>query len=228
MNVPGALDHMAVLRDPGHQMEPVSIVTHTFRLPFLCAVVCFLSIGNAGARRRPAKPRQPQPRHKRQRRPLHRPRHRLFRRGRSRLPPPMKIGLSAARRSPARRCRRPARWFSSHRSKGRTASRRSPSAVRWRRDRIHIAIQVPISVWLPTGVKLVSGENDEGILATFKWCARRPALVSPTSPRTSSANGATPAKAAEVPSRGHSNQRDVALPVSWKGFRAHVDALAKE
>ena len=35
---------------------------------------------------------------------------------------------------------------------------------------VRVAIQVPTSVWLPTGVRLQTSDKDEGILAAFKYC----------------------------------------------------------
>ena len=35
---------------------------------------------------------------------------------------------------------------------------------------VRVAIQVPTSVWLPTGVRLQTSDKDEGILAVFKYC----------------------------------------------------------
>jgi invasion protein IalB len=92
---------------------------------------------------------------------------------------------------------------------------------------IHVAIQVPTSVWLPTGVRFQSSDKDEGILASFKYCVPAACfgLIDIKDDvirkwRAASEPGKLVFKDA--------NQRDVALPVSFKGFVAAYEALLKE
>jgi invasion protein IalB len=94
---------------------------------------------------------------------------------------------------------------------------------------ISVVIQVPISVWLPTGVKLVTHDKDEGTLATFKWCVPAACFG------TAEVKDDTIRKwRAVAPGEGpkllfkDTSQRDVALPVSFKGFGIAYDALMKE
>jgi invasion protein IalB len=92
---------------------------------------------------------------------------------------------------------------------------------------IRVAIQVPTSVWLPTGVRLQTSDKDEGILATFKYCVATACfgLIDVKDDvirkwRAASEPGKLVFKDA--------NQRDIALPVSFKGFVTAYDALLKE
>ena len=87
--------------------------------------------------------------------------------------------------------------------------------------------QVPINVWLPSGVKLVYDEKEPGITATFKRCVPNACLsdvdlkddmIKKLRARTE--NGRIEFKDAA--------QRDVAIPVSFKGFGQALDAMAKE
>jgi invasion protein IalB len=92
---------------------------------------------------------------------------------------------------------------------------------------IKLVIQVPIAVWLPTGVRLTAGAKDPGVAATFKRCMPTACFADTDIKddvirrfRSSNEPGRLLFKDA--------NQKDVALPVSFKGFSAAYDALAKE
>jgi invasion protein IalB len=90
-----------------------------------------------------------------------------------------------------------------------------------------VVIQVPIDVWLPAGVRLLAGEKDAGVLATFKRCAPNACFADVDIRddvvrrlRTSTETGKLQFK--DV------NQKDVSLPVSFKGFGPAFDALPKD
>lgn len=92
---------------------------------------------------------------------------------------------------------------------------------------IPMVIQVPISVWLPTGVRLTAGGKDEGLQVAFKVCVPNACIANlevkddiVRKLRTATEQGKLSFKDA--------NQRDVALPVSFKGFNAAYEALSKE
>ena len=90
-----------------------------------------------------------------------------------------------------------------------------------------IAIQVPISMWLPTGVRLSAGGKDEGIVAQFMWCVPTAcfAVVETKDDIIKKFRSATEAGKLQFKD---ANQRDIALPVSFKGFGTAYDALMKE
>jgi invasion protein IalB len=88
-------------------------------------------------------------------------------------------------------------------------------------------VQVPINVWLPANVQLTTGDKDPGLPATYKRCV--PAYCFADADikddvirklRSVTESGKLQFKDA--------NQKDVALPVSFKGFGTAFDALAKE
>jgi invasion protein IalB len=92
---------------------------------------------------------------------------------------------------------------------------------------LKMVVQVPITVWLPAGVQVTAGGKDTGVPATYKRCF--PAYCFADTEirddvirrfRTATENGKLLFKDA--------NQKDVALPVSFKGFGTAFDALARE
>ncbi len=94
-------------------------------------------------------------------------------------------------------------------------------------DPLKAVFQVPINVWLPSGVKLVYDEKEPGIAAAFKRCVPAACLSDIDLKddmikklRARSENGRIEFK--------DSAQPDVAIPVSFKGFGAALDAMPKE
>jgi invasion protein IalB len=94
-------------------------------------------------------------------------------------------------------------------------------------DPLKLVIQVPINVWLPTGVKLLADDKDPGILTNYKRCLPAACFAdveikddTVKKLRSLTENGKLQFKDA--------NQQDVALPVSFKGFGQAFDAMAKE
>jgi invasion protein IalB len=92
---------------------------------------------------------------------------------------------------------------------------------------IKMVIQVPIGIWLPTGIKLVAGAGDPGVVARFKRCIPQSCFADAEIKddtirrlRAGSNGGKLEFK--------DGNQKDVSLPVSFKGFGAAYDALLKE
>lgn len=90
-----------------------------------------------------------------------------------------------------------------------------------------IVFQVPINVWLPAGVTLVLDDKDPGISATFKRCVGNGCFAdidlnddAVRKLRARTANGKLLFKDAA--------QRDVTIPVSFKGFGSAFDAMAKD
>jgi invasion protein IalB len=90
-----------------------------------------------------------------------------------------------------------------------------------------IVFQVPINVWLPAGVTMVLEDKDPGISATFKRCVGNGCFAdidlnddTVRKLRARTANGKLLFKDA--------GQRDVTIPVSFKGFGPAFDAMAKD
>jgi len=95
------------------------------------------------------------------------------------------------------------------------------------KDPVRMVFQLPVNVWIPAGVSFVFDAKAQPVPAGFKWCA--PAgcfadidlnndLVKRL--RSQTAQGRFAFKDA--------GQRDVAIPVSFKGFGQALDALLKE
>jgi len=91
---------------------------------------------------------------------------------------------------------------------------------------IKITFRVPISVWLASGVTLTADDGHGLIAANFSRCIPAGCIAETdidetviTEMRALKKNGALRFKDA--------NQRDVAVPVSFKGFGDAYDALSK-
>jgi invasion protein IalB len=89
-----------------------------------------------------------------------------------------------------------------------------------------MAIFVPPNVWLQSGVGFVAGDKDAPVTATFKWCTSSRCLAEADlredtiqALRSLSEPGRLEFKEA--------SQRDVSMPVSFKGFGQALDEIAK-
>jgi invasion protein IalB len=92
---------------------------------------------------------------------------------------------------------------------------------------LKVVFQVPINVWLPNGVKLAYADKEAPLAVGFQRCVPTGCFAETDLKddlvkrlRTLTENGKLEFKDAA--------QRDVALPVSFKGFGAAFDAMAKE
>ena len=92
---------------------------------------------------------------------------------------------------------------------------------------LRIVFQVPINVWLPAGVTLVMDDKEPGVSASFKRCIGNACFADTDlnddaikKLRTRTQNGKLLFKDAA--------QRDVTVPVSFKGFADAFDVMAKE
>ena len=88
-------------------------------------------------------------------------------------------------------------------------------------------IQVPINVWLPAGVKATFDEKEPPFVLEFKRCAPTGCLAdldisdeTMTKLRALTANGKLQFK--------DGTQKDITVPISFKGFGQAFDALSKE
>jgi len=92
---------------------------------------------------------------------------------------------------------------------------------------LKVLLQVPINVWLPTGVRLVYAEKEAPLNAIFKRCLPAACLADTDIKddivkklRGLTENGKLEFKDAA--------QRDVAIPVSFKGFVQAFDNMSRE
>ena len=92
---------------------------------------------------------------------------------------------------------------------------------------IKLVIQVPISVWLPTGAKLVPDSRDVGVSATFKRCIPTACFADVDIKEDTIRKFKAATDSGKLQFQD-ANQKDVALPVSFKGFGTAYDALSKE
>lgn len=92
---------------------------------------------------------------------------------------------------------------------------------------LKLVIQVPIGVWLPTGVRLSSGAKDPPIAASFKRCIPA-ACFADVEVRDDAIKRFRAATETGTLQFKDGNQKDVSLPVSFRGFSAAFDALSKE
>jgi invasion protein IalB len=93
---------------------------------------------------------------------------------------------------------------------------------------LKVVFQVPINVWLPTGVTLISDDKEPtGLAATYKRCLPAACLADTElkDDLVKKLRARTDPGRLEFKDGG---QRNVAIPVSFKGFGQALDAMAKE
>jgi invasion protein IalB len=91
---------------------------------------------------------------------------------------------------------------------------------------LKMVIQVPIGIWLPTGIKLSAGAKDS-IAATFKRCIPASCFADADLKDDSIKRLRAVSESGKLEFKDGA-QKDVSLPVSFKGFGAAYDALMKE
>lgn len=95
------------------------------------------------------------------------------------------------------------------------------------KDPFRVVFQLPVNVWIPAGVRLVYDTKVAPIPAGFKWCAPAGCFAD----LDLNAELIKRMRALSVQGRFEfkdAGQRDVAIPVSFKGFGTAYDALLKE
>jgi invasion protein IalB len=92
---------------------------------------------------------------------------------------------------------------------------------------VKLVIQLPIGVWLPTGIKLMAGAKDAGLLTTFKRCLPQACFTDAEINADMIRKFRTTTEAGQIQFKD-GNQKDASLPVSFKGFGTAYDALQKE
>jgi invasion protein IalB len=95
------------------------------------------------------------------------------------------------------------------------------------KDPLKIVFQLPVNVWLPTGVSFVVDAKAQPIAATLKWCnpAGCFADVDLANDHVKRMRGATAQGRFTFKDAA---RRDINIPVSFKGFSAALDALGKQ
>jgi len=88
-------------------------------------------------------------------------------------------------------------------------------------------VQLPIGIWLPSGVKLVADAKDPGLVATFKRCLPQACFADVDLSNETLRRYRAGAEPGQIVFKD-GNQKDATLPVSFKGFGAAFEALAKE
>jgi invasion protein IalB len=92
---------------------------------------------------------------------------------------------------------------------------------------LKLVIQVAPNVSLDAGLKFTSDEKEPALPATFRWCTNTRCLAE----RDLSADAAAKLRKITEPGKleyKEANQRDVVIPVSFKGFAPAYDLLLKE
>jgi invasion protein IalB len=95
------------------------------------------------------------------------------------------------------------------------------------KDAMKIVFQLPVNVWIATGVSFLIEVKGQPVAATMRWCNPAGCFADADLSndhlkrmRAATAQGRFGFKDA--------TRRDVNIPVSFKGFSAALDALAKE
>jgi invasion protein IalB len=94
-------------------------------------------------------------------------------------------------------------------------------------DPVKVVFQLPVNVWIPVGVKLIYDAKAAPLIAAFRWCAPAGCFAD----LDLKDDMVKRLRALTVQGRfdfKDASQRDVTIPVSFKGFSQALDALAKE
>ena len=94
-------------------------------------------------------------------------------------------------------------------------------------DVFKISIQISADAWMPTGVKLIAGNNAPAVNAPFKWCVSTRCLAEADLSDADIKNLRAQKDAGKLVYKTAS-QADVSLPVSFSGFNEALDALQNE
>lgn len=95
------------------------------------------------------------------------------------------------------------------------------------KDPVRMVFQLPVNVWVPAGVRFVYDAKATPSGAPFKWCAPAGCFadIDLNNDMIKRLRGITAQGRFEFKD---ASQRDVAIPVSFKGFGQAFDALLKE
>jgi len=95
------------------------------------------------------------------------------------------------------------------------------------KDPVKLVFQLPVNVWIESGVKFIYDAKAQPLSASFKWCAPAGCVAD------LDLNNDMIKRLRAITAQGkfefkEAAQRDVAIPVSFKGFGQAFDALTKE
>jgi invasion protein IalB len=91
---------------------------------------------------------------------------------------------------------------------------------------IKLVIQLPVNVWLPSGIKIQMSDKDPGFAGVFTYCVPAGCFAEVEA----SDDTLKKFRAANGPARivfKNAGQQDIAIPLSFKGFGQAYDALSK-
>jgi invasion protein IalB len=91
---------------------------------------------------------------------------------------------------------------------------------------IKLIIQLPVNVWLPSGIKIQMSDKDPGFPGVFTYCVPAGCFADVDA----SDDALKKFRAATEPAKlvfKNAGQQDVAIPLSFKGFGQAYDALSK-
>jgi invasion protein IalB len=89
-----------------------------------------------------------------------------------------------------------------------------------------LVVQIPPTLWMETGVKFVFDEKDPGFPVTVKWCAPSRCLAQIELSKDQIAKLKARTDQASIDYK-EATQREVTLPVSFKGFAPAFEAIQK-
>jgi invasion protein IalB len=95
------------------------------------------------------------------------------------------------------------------------------------KDPVRMVFQLPVNIWVPAGLRFVYDAKAQPLTAGFKWCAPAGCFadIDLNNDMIKRFRGITAQGRFEFKDAA---QRDVAIPVSFKGFGQAFDALIKE
>jgi invasion protein IalB len=90
-----------------------------------------------------------------------------------------------------------------------------------------MTVLVPPSVWLQGGVRLVADDKDVTPTASFKWCIQSRCLADVDLPDDAMKKLRSLSNTGKLIFR-EASQRDVSMPVSFKGFDQALTVMEKQ
>jgi invasion protein IalB len=92
---------------------------------------------------------------------------------------------------------------------------------------LRIVFQLPINVWLPSGVKFVSDDKDPGVAGAFKRCVSNSCFADADIKEDNIKKWRSLNEAGKLQFKD-AGQQDINIPVSFKGLGQAYDAMQKQ